>query len=784
MAKKPKKGKFHLMIVESPAKARTLEKFLGKEFIVRHSMGHIRDLPTNEFGVDVEKNYEPTYVIAKGKEQIVRELKKLTQQAKDVWLATDEDREGEAISWHLCQPLNIDVRKAKRVVFHEITKPTVLEALKHPRTINLDLVYAQQARRVLDRLVGYELSPILWRKIPGKGNLSAGRVQSVAVRLIVEREREINAFQPTLFYRVHGLFRAPGIDNQPMRFKAELATTFAEREQAEKFLKACIGATFQVARVQVKPARRSPAAPFTTSTLQQEASRKLGFSVSRTMRVAQQLYENGKITYMRTDSTSLSSIAIEAIEKEIKRTFGANYASPRQYKNKIINAQEAHEAIRPTDITQRTVEGTDDEKKLYQLIWKRTVASQMSDARIEKTTVDIAISTRANEALTATGEVLQFDGFLKVYHETTDEEAAEDQSSERLPPLKKNQILTLIELQAVQRFSRPQPRYTEASLVKKLEELGIGRPSTYAPTIQTILKRGYVEIRDREGTPRSYEVLALQNDKVESVWKSEVVGAERAKLVPTDKGIITNDFLMQHFREILDYQFTADIEKEFDEIALGKKKWNKVVDVFYKPFHQSVLKTLSTAQRATGERRLGTDPQTGKVVLARMGRYGPMVQLGLPTDPDKPRFVRLKGKHTIESITLEEALALFRLPRQLGSYEGKEVVVGEGRFGPYVLHDGKFYSLKGQYDPLSITLEEAIQVMQTKRENIIKEFKKDNMVILRGAFGPYIKHGALNVRIPKDMDPASLTLQQCRELVAKASEQPRPKRKRSTLNMP
>ncbi|MCS6917432.1 MAG: type I DNA topoisomerase [Chitinophagales bacterium] len=776
-SKKTSEG-INLMIVESPAKARTLEKFLDPSFLVKSSMGHIRDLPENDFGVDVKKNYQPTYVISEGKEKIVKELQKLVKKASAVWLATDEDREGEAISWHLAESLNLDADQTHRIVFHEITKPAVLEAIRHPRRIDMDLVNAQQARRIIDRMVGYELSPILWRKIPGQKSLSAGRVQSVAVRLIVEREREIMAFSPESFFRIHALFSAPDSDGRLITFRADLQDPLRTMQQAKEFLEQCRGARFLVEDVQVKPARKSPSAPFTTSTLQQEASRKLGFSVSRTMMVAQQLYESGKITYMRTDSTTLSELAVKAISEEIVRSYGEAYSRPRQYQSKIINAQEAHEAIRPTFIEHRTIEGSAEEQKLYQLIWKRTVASQMSDAQLERTTALISISTVADRRLIATGEVLLFDGFLKVYRESSDEETAED-GDVLLPPLAIGQQLSLNELVATERFTRPSPRYSEAALVKKLEELGIGRPSTYAPTISTILRRGYVEKRTREGTPREYTVLTMRNEQLTAEKRTEMVGAEKNRLVPTNSGFLTVDFLMEHFHQVMDYGFTAQIEKELDEIALGEKKWKKVVDEFYKPFHKEVDKTLQHAARKTGERVLGTDPASGRQVLVRMGRYGPMVQIGTAEDEDKPRFARLRSGQALETITLEEALALFRLPRSLGSYQGHEVLVGEGRYGPYVLHNKRFHSLKKDQDPMTIGLEEAIALIEEKSNNVIKEFPEEGILVLNGRYGPYIKKGAVNARIPKNRAPQELTLAECEQLLQQAKDAP-PRRSRRT----
>jgi len=760
------------MIVESPAKAKTLEKFLDKNYVVKSSYGHIRDLPTGDFGVDVKKGYKPDYVISEDKTQVVKELKKLAKDATDVWLATDEDREGEAISWHLCHALDLDPKETKRIVFHEITKPAILDAVKNPRKIDINLVNAQQARRVVDRLVGYELSPILWRKISGK-KLSAGRVQSIAVRVLVDREREINAFTPVSSFKVVALFKAKDKFGNDVTFKAELPKNKSNERDAEKFLNGCIGSDYTVNDVQVKPGKKSPSAPFTTSTLQQEASRKLGFSVARTMLIAQRLYESGKITYMRTDSTTLSEIAVKAIHEEIVKSYGKDYSQERQFQSKIANAQEAHEAIRPTYIENKEIDGENDEQRLYNLIWKRTIASQMSDAQLEKTTARIGISKIKDEELIATGEVLLFDGFLKVYMESVDEESQDDATAGMLPPLKVNQQLDLEEMTATERFTRPPARYTEAALVKKLEELGIGRPSTYAPTISTIQKRGYVEKKDREGSRREFRVLKLKGKEITSVKESENTGYEKSKLFPTDVGMLVNDFLMQYFSEVMDYGFTAEIEKEFDEISNGEKKWEKVVDEFYKPFHKDVEHTMDKAEYVTGERELGTDPKSGRKVIARMGRYGPMVQIGSQDDAEKPRYAKIRGDLTIETITLEDALPLFALPRTVGQHEGTDVVIGEGRFGPYVLHNKKFYSLKKEQDPMTITLEEALVVMSEKQSSVIKEFKESGVSVLNGRWGPYVKSGKLNAKIPKDMDPAKLSLEECMELLEKAKEAPR-----------
>ncbi|HYV95504.1 MAG TPA: type I DNA topoisomerase [Chitinophagales bacterium] len=761
----------NLMIVESPAKAKTLEKFLDKQFIVKSSYGHIRDLPKSNDAIDVKNRYKPTYEISADKKQVVTELKKLAKQATDVWLATDEDREGEAISWHLCEALGLDVKKAKRIVFHEITKGAILDAVKNPRKIDINLVNAQQARRILDRLVGFELSPILWRKI--KGSLSAGRVQSVAVRLIVDREREISQFNGTSSFKIVAQFRANDKFGNEVVFKAELAKNKSEEKDALSFLKKCIGAEYKVNDVQVKPAKKSPSAPFTTSTLQQEASRKLSFSVAKTMLIAQRLYESGKITYMRTDSTNLSETALQLIHQEIEKSYGAKYAQERKYATKTANAQEAHEAIRPSYIEDKEIDGENDAQRLYSLIWKRTIASQMSDAQLEKTTAKIGISTVKEEELVASGEVLLFDGFLKVYMESVDDEVIAEDSSGMLPPLKAGQKLKFVEMDATERFTRPSARYTEAALVKKLEELGIGRPSTYAPTISTVQKRGYVEKKDREGVKREYRVLMLKNDDIKKVMESENTGAEKSKLFPTDIGMIVNDFLLLHFPTVMDFGFTAEIEKEFDDISNGMKKWDEMIDDFYKPFHKNVESTMDKAERASGERELGIDPKTGKKVSARMGRYGPMVQIGAQDDEEKPRYAKLRGNVNLESITLEEALELFKLPRTIGQHEGTDVIVNDGRFGPYVLHNKKFHSLKKEQDPMTITLDEALVLIGEKQNNVIREFKEGGVSILNGKWGPYVKSGRLNAKIPKEKDPAKLSLEECMELLEKAKDAPK-----------
>ncbi len=743
----------NLLIVESPAKAKTIEKILGEDFQVKSCYGHIRDLEKDEMGIDVKNNFKPRYIVPQEKEKVVKELKSLAKKSDEIWLATDEDREGEAISWHLCEVLGLDPTKTKRIVFHEITKPAIQKAVQNPRTVDMNLVNAQQARRILDRIVGFELSPVLWRKMSMKNNLSAGRVQSVAVRLIAEREREINLFKAISTFRIDAEFTATDVSGKNVVFGAE-GKKFNKEEDAESFLSSCIGATYKVNDIQVKPAKKSPAAPFTTSTLQQEASRKLGYSVSRTMILAQKLYEAGNITYMRTDSVSLSETAVDDITNQVKEKYGKQFVQPRKYKNKNESAQEAHEAIRPTAMQQLSVEEPDC-RKLYDLIWKRTMASQMADAELEKTTAKIQVSTNKEE-LTAQGEVLKFEGFLKVYREDRDEEElSEDEMQEgMLPPLTIGQQLPLKQMRATERFSRPAPRFTEASLVKKLEELGIGRPSTYAPTISTILKRGYVEKRDKEGIKRDYRVLELKNEKISKVTEQENTGAEKSKLFPTDLGLVVTDFLKQYFDDIMDYNFTARIEEEFDEVANGKLKWSSMIDDFYTPFKKDVEKTIETAERIKGERELGIDQQSGKKVIARMGRYGPMVQIGDVSDEEKPRFAKLKNTQSIETISLEEAMDLFRLPRNLGTFEDKDVIVNIGRFGPYIAHDNKFYSLGKEIDPYNITLEEGIPILETKRkakeERTIKVFEKEKIQILRGPYGPYIKQGLKNYKLSKD----------------------------------
>ncbi|MBN1414146.1 MAG: type I DNA topoisomerase [Bacteroidales bacterium] len=757
----------NLLIVESPAKAKTIEKILGKDYQVKSSMGHIRDLSKNEISIDIQKNFKPKYIVPPDKKKVVNELKEVVKKSKTVWLASDEDREGEAIAWHLAEVLNLDPGKTKRIVFHEITKEAVEEAIQNPRAINQDLVNAQQARRVLDRLVGYELSPVLWKKI--KPSLSAGRVQSVAVRLIVEREREIINFKSTSAYKVSAIFDFTDGSGKKYQLKAELNEKFAEKKKAFEFLNLCKSATFTVDNVTRKPARKSPSPPFTTSTLQQEASRKLNYSVAQTMTLAQRLYEAGKITYMRTDSVNLSNTALDATSDIIVSTFGERYLNRKNYKTKSKGAQEAHEAIRPTHPDKETVTGNTSEKKLYELIWKRTIASQMSDAQLERTTVTISVSN-AREKFIAEGEVLKFDGFLKVYFESSDDEA-EENSSGLLPPIEKGMNLTYNNILATERYTHYPSRYTEASLVKKLEELGIGRPSTYAPTISTIQQRGYVMKEDRPGRERMYSLLLLENKTLREETKTEITGAEKNKLFPDNIGMIVNDFLVEYFDNILDYNFTALVEKEFDEIATGNLNWYEMIGKFYKPFHDKVTKTLAKSAVNKGERRLGNDPDSGKPVIVRMGRFGAVVQIGEIAGPEKPRYASLRKGQNIESISLEEALELFKLPRTIGKFEDKDLIVSIGRFGPYIMHNSTFYSLnKNTDDPYSIDRERAIEVIHEKRQKdknkILRAFKEDpELFILNGRWGPYIKYKKENYKIPKTAEPGKISYQECLELV-------------------
>ncbi len=765
----------NLLIVESPAKAKTIEGYLGKDFTVKSSYGHIRDLVKSDDAIDIAHGFKQKYEVPADKKQVVSELKKLAKEADIVWLASDEDREGEAISWHLFDTLDLKDATTKRIVFHEITKPAILRAIETPRKIDYNLVNAQQARRVLDRLVGFELSPVLWKKV--KPSLSAGRVQSVAVRLIVDREREINKFKAEAAFRIVAIF-----GNGKEAFKAELSERFSKQEDAEKFLQDCIAADFEIKSLETRPAKRSPAAPFTTSTLQQEASRKLGYSVSRTMQVAQRLYESGHITYMRTDSVNLSDLALDAAAQEIVSAYGDKYHQQRKYKTKNASAQEAHEAIRPTYFNQHTIDGDAGEKRLYELIWKRAIASQMSEAQFEKTTAKISISTR-REDLVANGEVMKFDGFLKVYLESSDdeEENVQDGDNAILPPLTKGQMLALQEMTATERFSRAPARYTEASLVKKLEELGIGRPSTYAPTISTVQNRGYVVKEDRDGKQRNFKVLTLKNGNITRDDKSENTGAERGKLFPTDIGAVVNDFLVQYFQGIVDFNFTAKVEKQFDEIAQGMTEWTDMLHSFYTPFHKEVESTIQTADKATGERELGVHPENGKKVSVRIGRFGPFVQVGenaTDEEPEKPLYASLRTGQSIETISLEDALELFKLPKKVGSFEDKDMTVAIGRFGPYVRHNSTFYSLPKEVDPMAVTEEQAIVIIIEKRkkdaEKLIKAFDEDpTMKVLNGRWGPYIEFGKLNIKIPKDKDPKELSFEDCKALAAIAEKEPK-----------
>ena len=765
----------NLVIVESPAKAKTIEKFLGKEYTVKSSFGHIRDLSKKELGIDISNNFEPHYEIPADKKKVVGELDKLAKSAKTVWLASDEDREGEAIAWHLAQVLGLDPKTTKRIVFHEITKNAILHAVENPRSINMDLVNAQQARRVLDRLVGFELSPVLWRKV--KPSLSAGRVQSVAVRLIVEREREIIAFESKDYYRVVADFEIAGANGKPGAFRAELNKRFATEQEAEAFLGKCKNARFTVLNVEQKPSKKNPPAPFTTSTLQQEAGRKLGMSVSQTMAVAQRLYEAGYITYMRTDSVNLSNQALAAAKEEVTALFGAEYSEVRNFKTKSKGAQEAHEAIRPSYMNHRTIEGGPQEKRLYELIWKRTVASQMASAQTERTVVDIAVSGAA-EQFVATGEVVKFDGFLRLYSESVEDETGEGEEA-LLPPMKKGDEPTAQTITALQRFSQSPPRYSEASLVKRLEELGIGRPSTYAPTISTIITRGYVIKESRDGEKRGYTQLTLSKGKIARKTLTETVGKEKNKLSPTDIGMIVTDFLDAQFAAVMDYNFTASVEKEFDEIAMGEKSWPEMIRSFYDEFHSKVDEALeSKPVKSSQMHELGIDPKSGKPVFVKIGRFGPVAQIGgAEGDEEKPRFASLKKGQLIATITLDEALALFDLPRKLGEFEDKEVVIGVGRFGPYARHDGKFVSLAKTDDPYTIELPRAIELIEQKRikdkrmKEPIKIFAEEpGLQVLNGRYGPYIAFDGKNYRIPKGQEPEGLTLEACRAIIAKSKK--------------
>jgi len=759
----------NLLIVESPAKAKTIEAILGKDFEVKSCFGHIRDLEKNDMGIDIKNNFQPTYIVPPEKAKVVSDLKSLAKKSDEVWLASDEDREGESISWHLAEVLGLDTKTTKRIVFHEITKPAIQKAVQNPRTIDMNLVDAQQARRIVDRIVGFELSPVLWRKIGMSGGLSAGRVQSVAVKLIVEKEREINQFTPVSSFKLEAVLAATDLNNKTVSFKAE-GSKYNNEADAEKFLQSCIGAAYSVKDIQVRPGKRTPAAPFTTSTLQQEASRKLGYGVSKTMLLAQKLYESGKITYMRTDSVSLGETAMDAIKAEIKSSFGDNYLQVRKYKNKNESAQEAHEAIRPTYMENKSV-GDPDLNRLYELIWKRTIASQMSDAELENTTAKIKISTNDQE-LTASGQVIKFDGFLKVYLESTDEDENDEDDDSRLPNLTVGQSLAFEKMTATERFTKHAARYTEASLVKKLEELGIGRPSTYAPTISTIIKRNYVEKKDKEGVKRDFRILRLQHDEIRKITDQENTGAEKSKLFPTDLGLVVTDFLSLHFDKVMDYNFTAEIEKEFDEIAEGKMKWNKMVGDFYTPFHEGVEHTLENAERAVGERALGTDAATGKPIIARMGRYGPMVQIGIAEGDEKPKFAKLKPSQSIETITMEEAQELFKLGAPLGEYEGLEITVNIGRFGPYVKFGEQFISIPKGEEPSTVDLARAIEIITAKKieDAPIGFYDEKPITKGKGRFGPFIKWNDMFINIPRAYNFDTLTQQDCNELIEKKIE--------------
>ena len=754
----------NLVIVESPTKAKKIGEFLGEGYVVKSSGGHIRDLAKKNLGIDIENNFEPDYEVSADKAKIVSELKSLAKKAETIWLASDEDREGEAIAWHLQQTLKLKEENTKRIVFHEITKDAILNAIKNPRQIDNNLVMAQQARRVLDRLVGFELSPILWKKVAPK--LSAGRVQSVAVRLIVEREREIIAFNSTPFYRVQGIFH-PQTSKKSVKVKAFLEEKFSTREQAYSFLENCKESSFAIEEIETKDLVRTPAPPFTTSALQQEAARKLGLSVTQTMRIAQKLYESGLITYMRTDSTNLSQLAINSAKQTICTKFGEEYSKVRAYKTKSKGAQEAHEAIRPTYLANDTIEGTPQEKKLYNLIWKRTIASQMADAKLEKTTITIG-SNKFAEKFVSQGEQVVFDGFLKLYLESRDEEDTE-QENQLLPVLNTGEIMERIEISATERFTQKPARYSEASLVKKLEELGIGRPSTYAPTISTIVQRGYIVKEDREGKQREYCALTLKDDTIKETTQLETVGAEKNKLFPQDIGMLVTDYLSNKFESILDYGFTAKVEADFDKVADGKMVWNKLIQNFYTPFHKRVDETLKENTHTNAERELGTDPASGKIIIVRLGKFGPLVQKGANDDPDK-QFVSLQKGQLIESITLEEALKLFELPRKVGEWEGKEIIAAIGKFGPYIKYNGKFISLGKVYDPRSITESQAIELLaenaQKEANSIIHNFEQEDIQVLNGRFGPYIKHAGTNYKIPKGTDAKALDLNACKEIIA------------------
>ena len=764
----------NLVIVESPAKAKKIEEFLGKDYKVMSSYGHIRDLKKKELSIN-EQTMEPDYEIPDEKKKLVTELKATAKKAKKIWLASDEDREGEAISWHLCEVLGLDEEKTSRIVFHEITKPAILDAIQHPRHLDMNLVNAQQARRVLDRLVGFKLSPVLWRKV--KPALSAGRVQSVAVRLIVEREREIQKFKSESYYRVSAIFALINENGNATEVKAELDKRFKTHEEVEAFLEKCKDAKFTVEAVNKKPLKRTPAPPFTTSTLQQEAARKLGFTVSQTMMIAQKLYESGRITYMRTDSVNLSTLCTNASKDEIIKVYGSEYSQPRAYHTHSKGAQEAHEAIRPTYMNETSIDGTSQEKRLYELIWKRTIASQMADAQIEKTTINIHIDN-AEEKFVANGEVITFDGFIKVYRESTDDEDGTEDATHILPAMKEGDELQRREITATEKFSAAPLRYTEASLVKKLEDLGIGRPSTYAPTISTIQQREYVQKGDKKGVERSYTIDSLKGIKVTQRVKKEIAGNEKGKLLPTDIGIVVNDFLMENFPGIMDYNFTANVEQKFDDIAEGKTEWNKWMKTFDKDFEPEVSKVMNArSEHKAGERELGTDPKTGKPVFVKIGRFGPVAQIGSAEDKDKPLFAQLPSNLSIETITLEEALELFKLPRELGEFEGTKVSVGTGRFGPYVQHNRKYVSIPKGEDPMTITLDRAIELIQEKRETEQKRHLKsfaedDKLELLNGKYGPYIAYDGKNYRLPKNKmeNVEALTYEECMTIIKEAPE--------------
>ncbi len=759
----------NLVIVESPAKAKTIEKFLGKDFRVVSSFGHIRDLAKKNLGIDIEKNFTPNYEIPNEKAKVVSELRKAAKDSKNIWIASDEDREGEAIAWHLASVLNLDLATTKRIVFHEITKEAISNAIENPRQVDMNLVNSQQARRILDRLVGFEISPVLWKKV--QPALSAGRVQSVAVRLLVEREREIIAFKSESAFRVTAVFRPEPVKEPNATLRAEATKRFPGEKEATEFLELCTGSKYTVGSVTVKPGTRSPAPPFTTSTLQQEAYRKLGFSVAQTMAVAQKLYEAGKITYMRTDSTNLSRLALSKSREVIISEYGEKYSKTRQFQTKSKGAQEAHEAIRPAYLDQAETSGNQNEKKLYELIWKRTVASQMADAEVEKTSISINMS---NSPVTfqANGEVIKFDGFLRVYAESTDQENG-DEDKYVIPPVFKGMPLSYDNITATQKFTSPPPRYTEASLVKKLEELGIGRPSTYAPTISTIQNRGYVLREDRPGEKRQIKIITLQNGKLSAATKTEIAGKEKSKLFPQDIGMIVNDFLLENFPEIVDYNFTADIEEQFDEIAGGKLVWTGMLKKFYSPFHETVTNTLEKKERKTGVRVLGNHPETGEPITVRMGRFGPVAQIGGTNEGEKPKYASLTKSQLLETITLEEALNLFRLPRSLGDFDGNEIVVGTGRFGPYIRYKGKFFSLKkGVDDPYTVTIERALEIINEKNESDSKKVLKDfgDIKLLNGRYGPYLVKDKQNFRIPKGTDPEKLTKEECIGIIEKSEK--------------